>query len=89
MFVDPIKFADYHLWANDRVRGKLMELTEDEYCRDLIPPLDSIKNHVIHSILAVEYNLVVRADGGKTDARAIVDTVEGMSIQEAMQHGKN
>jgi len=84
--VDPVKFADYHLWANDRVRGKLMELTEDEYCRDLIPPLDSIKNHVIHSILAVEYNLVVRADGGKTDARAIVDTVEGMSIQEAMQH---
>jgi len=84
--VDPIKFADYHLWANDRVRGKLVELTEDEYCRDLIPPLDSIKNHVIHSILAVEYNLVVRADGGKTDARAIVDTVEGMSIQEAMQH---
>ena len=84
--MDPVKFADYHLWANDRVRGKLMELTEDEYCRDLIPPLDSIKNHVIHSILAVEYNLVVRADGGKTDARAIVDTVEGMSIQEAMQH---
>ena len=84
--MDPIKFADYHLWANDRVRGKLMELTEDEYCRDLIPPLDSIKNHVIHSILAVEFNLVVRADGGKTDARAIVDTVEGMSIQEAMQH---
>jgi len=84
--VNPIKFADYHLWANDRVRGKLMELTEDEYCRDLIPPLDSIKNHVIHSILAVEYNLVVRADGEKTDARAIIDTVEGMSIQDAMQH---
>ena len=86
MFVNPIKFADYHLWANDRVRGILMELTAEEYCRDLIPPLDSIKNHVVHSILAVEYNLVVRVDGEKTDVRAIVDTVEGMSIQEAMQH---
>ena len=84
--MDPIKFADYHLWANNRVRGKLMELTEDEYCRELIPPFNSIKRLVIHSILAVEYNLVVRADGGKTDARAIVDTVEGMSIQDAMQH---
>ena len=84
--MNPIKFADYHLWANDRVREKLMELTEDEYSRDLIPPLDSIKNHVIHSILACEYNLVVRAHGGKTDARAIVDAVEGMRIQEAMRH---
>jgi len=84
--VDPIKFANYHLWANNRVRGNLMELSEEEYCRDLIPPLDSIKNHVIHSILAVEYNLVVRADRGKTDASAIVDTVEEMSVQEAMKH---
>ena len=60
--MDPIKFADYHLWANNRVRGKLMELTEDEYCRELIPPFNSIKRLVIHSILAVEYNLVVRSD---------------------------
>jgi hypothetical protein len=32
--MDPVKFADYHLWANDRVRVKLMELIEDEYSRD-------------------------------------------------------
>lgn len=84
--MDPMKFADYHLWANDRVRGKLMELTEGEYSRNLVPPLDSIKNHVIHSILACEYNLVVRAHGGEADARAIVDAIDGMGIQEAMQH---
>jgi len=86
LFVDPIKFADYHLWANDRVRGKLVELTEDEYCRDLIPPLDSIKNHVIHSILAVEYNLRVRVNGKKADPYEIGDAMASMSIQEAMQH---
>ena len=86
MFVDPIMFADYHLWANNRVRGKLMELTEDEYSEDLIPPLNSIKNHVIHSILAVEYNLRVRVDGEKADPHEIGDAVASMSIQEAMQH---
>jgi len=84
--VDPIKFADYHLWANDRVRGKLVELTEAEYCRDLIPPLDSIKNHVIHSILAVAYNLRVRVNGKKADPYEIGDAMASMSIQEAMQH---
>ena len=63
-----------------------MDLTEDEYSRDLIPPLNSIKNHVIHSILAVEYNLRVRVDGEKTDPYKIGDAVARMSIQEAMQH---
>ena len=84
--MDPIKFADYHLWANNRVRGKLLKLTEDEYCKDLVPPLNSIKGHVIHSILAVEYNLRVRVDGDDADPRGIVDTVAGMTVQEAMCH---
>ena len=84
--MNPVKFADYHLWANNRVRGKLMELTEDEYCKDLVPPLNSIKNHVIHSILAVEYNLRVRIDGEKADPYEISDAIACMTIQEAMQH---
>ena len=87
--MDQEKFADYHVWANDRGRGKLLELTEDEYCRDWIPPLGSIKGHVIHSILAVEYNLRARVDGEKFDPRGIVDGVAGMVIQEAMQHWEN
>ncbi len=61
-----------------------MELTEEEYCKDLIPPLNSIKNHVIHSILAIEYNLRVRVNGEKADSYEIGDAVAGMSIQEAM-----
>jgi uncharacterized damage-inducible protein DinB len=84
--VDPVKFADYHLWANNRVRGKLMELTENEYCKDLIPPLNSIKNHVLHSILAVEYNLRVRVNGEKADPYEISDAIVCMSIPDAMQH---
>ncbi len=84
--MDPVKFADYHLWANNRVRGKLMELTENEYCKDLIPPLNSIKNHVLHSILAVEYNLRVRVNGEKADPYEISDAIVCMSIQDAMQH---
>ena len=84
--MNPEKFADYNLWANDRVRGKLLELTEEEYCKDLIPPLNSIKGHVIHSILAVEYNLRARVDGEKADPRGIVDAVASMSLQEAMRH---
>jgi len=84
--MDPEKFADYHFWANDRVRGKLLGLTDEEYCRDLIPPLGSIKGHIIHSILAVEYNLRARVDGEKTDPRGIVEAIECMTIQEAMSH---
>jgi len=84
--VDPVKFADYPLWANNRVRGKLLDLTEDEYCRDLVPPLGSIKGHVIHSILALEYNLRVHVDGDEADPRVVVDTVASMTVQEAMQH---
>ena len=84
--MNPIKFADYHLWANERVRGKLLELTEDEYRMELIPPLGSIKGHVIHSILAVEYNLRARVEGDNPDPRGIVDTVAGMTIQYAMIH---
>jgi uncharacterized damage-inducible protein DinB len=80
--MDLVKLADYHLWANDRVRSILKDLSQDEYEKDLIPPLGSIKGHVIHTILACEYNFLTKLDGKKVDVVSIVDRIAGMSIDE-------
>ncbi len=61
--MDLVKLADYHLWANDRVRGIIKNLSQDEYEKDLIPPYNTIQRLVIHSILACEYNLLTKLEG--------------------------
>jgi uncharacterized damage-inducible protein DinB len=80
--MDLVKLADYHLWANDRVRSILKDLSQDEYEKDLIPPLGSIKGHVIHTILACEYNFLTKLDGKKVDVGSIVDRIAGIGIDE-------
>ena len=81
-----VKLADYHMWANNRVRNKLLELGEEEYAREVIPPYKSIKNLVIHSIIAVEYNLRLRVDGEEAHPEEIGEKIASMSIAEAMMH---
>ena len=80
--MDLVKLADYHLWANDRVRSIIKNLSQDEYKKDLIPPLGSIKGHIVHTILACEYNFLTKLDGKKVDVNAVVDRIAGMSIEE-------
>ena len=55
--MDLLKLAEYQIWANDRVRDLMLNLSEEEFSRDLIPPQGCIRNLCLHSILAVEYNL--------------------------------
>lgn len=81
-----LKLANYHLWANDRVRVILSKLTEEEYGKDLIPPYNSLKGLIIHSILAVEFNLENRVKGKDVDPYAIGTKIADMSIDEACDH---
>lgn len=80
------KLADYHMWANDRTRSVIKSLKHEEYEKDLVPPLGSIKAHIAHTILACEYNLKARIDGETVDGRAIFDKVSGKSIEDVCEH---
>jgi uncharacterized damage-inducible protein DinB len=87
--MDLVKLADYHLWANDRVRGIIQDLTREEYEKEVIPPCKNILGLVIHSILAVEYNIWARVKEEKIDPYDIGDRIASMSIEEACTHWRN
>jgi uncharacterized damage-inducible protein DinB len=80
------KLADYNLWANNRVRNLLSELTEEEFSRHVLRPYDSIRNLVTHIVLAVEYNLVMRVNGGEIDADDLWESLSRMTVKELLNH---
>ena len=80
------KLADYHFWANDRVRNVLKELTQDQYEKEVIPPYNSIQRLVLHIILAVEFNLKSRVKGVEADPYALDNRISGMSIDEVCEY---
>ncbi len=87
--MDLAKLADYHLWANDRVRSIIIGLTPEEYEREIIPPYDSIKRLILHSVLAVEFNLKARVEEDDVDPYQIGDTISAMTIDEVCEHWRN
>ncbi len=89
MYMDLVKLADYHLWANDRVRSIILGLTREEYEKELIPPYNSILRLVIHSILAVEYNILLRVKQEHADPYEVGDKIASMSIEEVCDHWRN
>ena len=80
------KLADYHMWANDRVRSILKGLSQEEYEKVLIPPLNTIQRIVVHSILACEYNFITKLDGKKVDVDSIVENLGSMGIDEVCSY---
>lgn len=86
LFMDLVKLADYHLWANDRVRGIIKNLSQNEYEKDLIPPYNTVQRLVIHSILACEYNLLTKLERENVDVNIIVDRIAGMDIEQVCKH---
>ena len=89
MYVDLVKLADYHLWANDRVRGIIRGITREEYEKELIPPYNSILRLVIHSILAVEYNILLRVKQENADPYEVGDKIASMTIKEVCEHWRS
>ena len=84
--MDQSKLSDYNLWANDRVRKLLSGLTEEEFSRSVLPPYDSIRNLVAHIVLADEYNLVTRVEGGEIDADDLLESLSRMKMSELLSH---
>ena len=80
--MDLVKLADYHLWANDRVRTIIKKLTPEEYMKEVIPPFNSIQRLVLHTILAIEYNLKSKVKGVECDPYELDDKISGMNIDE-------
>jgi uncharacterized damage-inducible protein DinB len=89
MIMEQSKLADYNLWANDRVRNLLSGLTEEEFSRHVLPPYDSIRNLVAHIVLAVEFNLVMRVDGGEIDADDLWESLSRMTEEELLGHWRD
>ena len=84
--MDLLKLAEYQIWANDRVRDLMLNLSEEEFSRDLIPPQGCIRNLCLHSILAVEYNLKRRIQEQDIDPYKLHESLFNMPIPEMMEH---
>jgi uncharacterized damage-inducible protein DinB len=80
------KLADYHIWANDRVRNLIKKLTQEQYEKEVIPPYNSIQKLILHTILAVEFNLQSRVNGIESDPYALDDKLSEMSINEVCEY---
>jgi uncharacterized damage-inducible protein DinB len=80
------KLAEYHLWANNRVREMLKSLTDEEYTREIIPPFGSIKNLVIHSVLAAEYNIKTRVECQTVEPHDVWEQISDMNLPETLAH---
>ncbi len=55
--MDLQRLAEYQIWADDQARELLMDLTEEEFSREVLPPFGSIRNLCAHITLAIEFNL--------------------------------
>ena len=82
--MDLEKLADYHLWANDRAREIIRGLSEEEFTRDVVPPLGSVKRLCIHMVMAIEYNLLSRVHGEEVDPYEMDDELDAMPVDELM-----
>jgi len=81
--------ADYNLWANDLTREKLSTLTEDEFCREVLPPYGSIKSLVTHIVAAIEYNRINKVEGGKIEGDDLHSFLWRMSSEELLLHWRD
>ncbi len=82
--MDQEKLADYNLWANDRVRKLLSNLTEEEFSRNVLPPYNSIRILIVHIVSAIEYNWVIQVDGGKVEGNDLWNTLSGMALEKLL-----
>ena len=55
--MDLQRLAEYQIWADDQARRLLLDLTEEEFSKDVLPPFGSIRNLCAHITLAIEFNL--------------------------------
>ena len=87
--MDLSKLAKYNIWANDKVRNLLKGLTEEEFSRDVLPPYGNIRSLVAHIVLAIEFNFVLRVDGGTIDVGDLWESLWRLPIGELLDHWRD
>ena len=87
--MNTLKLADYNIWANDRVRSLLSELTEEVFSQEILPPYGSIRSLVTHIVLAVEFNFVNRVDGGSVAGNDLWESLIQMPIGVLLDHWRD
>ena len=60
--MDLQRLAEYQIWADDQARRLLLDLTEEEFSKDVLPPFGSIRSLCAHITLAIEFNLKHHVD---------------------------
>ena len=65
--MDLKRLAEYQIWADDQARKLLLDLTEEEFSKDVLPPFGSIRNLCAHITLAIEFNLKLQVDKEEFD----------------------
>ena len=87
--MDLLKLAKYNIWANDKVRNLLKGLTEEEFSREVLPPYGNIRSLVAHIVLAIEFNFVLRVDGGTIDVGDLWESLWRLPIGELLDHWRD
>lgn len=78
------KLADYHIWANDRAREIISDLSPEEFTREVVPPFGSVKRLCIHMVMAIEFTLRKRVQGEEVDPYEMDEELDAMSIDDLM-----
>ena len=73
--MDLMRIAEYMVWADDKARGLLGDLTEEEFSRDVLPPFGSIRSLCAHITIAIEYNLRRHVEGEEFDPEELGEEI--------------
>ena len=76
--MNPVKLAEYQIWADGVIMRLLGELSQEEFDRDVLPPFGSIRNLCTHIVLAMEFNLEGRAWKKKIDPYEIGEAIHDL-----------
>ena len=73
--MDLKKLAEYQIWADDKARELLADLTEEELSREVLPPFGSIRSLCAHITLAIEFNLRRHVDKEEFDPEELGEEI--------------
>jgi uncharacterized damage-inducible protein DinB len=73
------KIAKYQIWANDKIRSIISNLTEEEFLKN------DIQDLCIHTILAIEYNLDTKIQKTEVNVEEMYEKLYSLSIEEIMK----
>lgn len=73
------KIAKYQIWVNDKIRGIIAELSEEEFSKN------DIQDFCIHTIFAIEYNLDTKVQKIDVNAEEMYEKLYSLSKEEILR----